>query len=222
MQFNEHWSLKLVGILVFVFVLQLIFPQITDFFLLQASDIFTRPWILVTSVFLHSGLLHLILNGFALALFGSILEEIISSKRFLMIFFIGGIVASFVFVLGLPILAFVGMPSSGNALGASGAIFSVMGMLAVLRPTMTVWVSYMPMPLWVAALVWTGQDFFGIFIPDNIANFAHLGGLFFGVIIGFFYKKKYLDRQKKYLQKRNDIMLSNEEIDTWERNTFRF
>ena len=220
MQFNEHWSLKLVGVLVAVFVLQLFFPFITDLFLLQAQDIFTRPWILVTSIFLHGSLLHLLFNGFALALFGSLLEDIIGSKYFLSLFFIGGIIASLVFVLGLPILSFIGMSSSGSALGASGAIFSVMGMLAVLRPTMTVWVSYMPMPLWVAALVWAGQDFFGIFIPDNIANFAHLGGLFFGVLIGFIYRKRYRERQMRRVQKKDSVMLSDKEIEQWEKGNF--
>src|SRR3989344_7794471 len=103
MKYNHHWTLKLVGILVVIFILQLIFPLITDLFILKSGDIFSRPWILLTSIFLHGGLGHLLLNGFALALFGSILEEIIGSKKILLLYFTGGIIASLVFLLGLPI-----------------------------------------------------------------------------------------------------------------------
>ncbi len=216
MRFNKHWSLKLVGILIAIFIFQLIFPLITDVFILKSSDILTRPWILLTSIFLHGSLGHLLLNIFALALFGSILEEIIGSKRFIIIYLTGGIIASIVFILGLPILFTIGMPTSGNALGASGAIFSILGMLAVLRPHITVWISYMPMPMWIAAIVWAGQDLMGIFIPDNVANFAHLGGLLFGIIIGFFYKDKKIKKKGK-----KSLMLGNKEIEEWESKNFR-
>lgn len=219
MRFNNHWALKILGILVVIFILQIIFPVITDLFILKSFDIFTRPWILLTSIFLHGGLGHLMLNGFALALFGSILEEIIGSKKFLVLYFSGGIMASIVFILGLPLLNAIGMPISRSALGASGAIFAVLGTLTVLRPKMTVWVSYMPMPMWVAAIVWAGQDIFGVFIPDNIANFAHLGGLAFGLIVGFFYKGKNIE--KTATKKNNDILLSDKEIEDWENKSFR-
>ena len=220
MKFNENWSLKLVGTLVIIFILQKVFPIITELFVLKSGDIFTRPWILLTSIFLHGGLVHLLFNGFALALFGSILENIIGSKRVVFVYFLGGFIASIVFVLGLPFLKLVGMPSSGNALGASGAIFAALGCLTVLRPNMRVWVSYMPMPMWVAAIVWAGQDLFGIFVPDNVANFAHLGGLIFGVLVGFAYRNKGIKTIKKK-RKKDDLMLSDKEIEEWENSNFR-
>lgn len=220
MNFKKYWAFKLVGILIVIYILQVIFPIITDLFLLKSTDIFSRPWILITSIFLHGGLSHLLLNGFALVLFGSILEGTIGTKKFLTIYFIGGIIASLVFVIGLPILSSIGMPSSGNALGASGAIFAVLGALTVLRPTMTVWVSFMPMPMWVAAIFWAGQDLLGIFIADNVANFAHLGGLVFGLIIGFYYRGRSVRDHKPRVSK--SIMLSDEEIEQWEDRNFNF
>ncbi len=222
MKHNKHWALKLLGILVIIFIAQIIFPKLTDLFVLKSADIFSRPWILLTSIFLHGGVGHLLLNGFALALFGSILEEIIGSKKFLTLYFIGGIIASLVFVFGLPILSAIGMPSSGNALGASGAIFAVLGALTVLRPGMTVWVSYMPMPMWIAAIVWAGQDLLGIFIPDNVANFAHLGGLIFGLIAGFSFRLRNVESKRKAKKKKEDMMLSDDEIEEWERRNFAF
>ena len=220
MSFNDHWALKLLGIIAVCFVIQSIFPGFTDLFILKNTEVFSRPWILITSIFLHSGLLHILLNGFALLIFGSILEEIIGSKRFLILYFLGGIIANIVFLLVLPILSLLGMPSSGNALGASGAIFAALGALTVLRPTMTVWVSYMPMPMWIAAIVWAGQDLLGVFIPDNVANFAHLGGLFFGIIGGFHLRTR--RKEKNYpKKKKDDLSLSEEELDKWERSMFR-
>ena len=207
MKFN-YLSLKITGFLVFVFILQILFPQLTNLFVLESSDVFTRPWILITSIFLHGGLSHLLLNGFALALFGSILEQIIGSKRFLFVFFVSGIFASIFSSFFYD-----------SALGASGAIFGVLGTLTVLRPLMTVWVSYMPMPMWVAAIVWALQDIFGIFIPDNIANFAHLGGLFLGLIIGFYLRRK-PEKKVKTRRKKGDIMLTKDEIESWERGHF--
>ena len=205
MKYNSYLALKLTGLLVVVFILQLIFPTITELFRLESVDVFSRPWILITSIFLHGSLGHLLLNGFALALFGSILENIIGSKKFLFVYFISGLVASI-------FASFF----YNAALGASGAIFGVLGMLTVLRPTMTVWVSYLPMPMWVAAIVWAAQDILGVFIPDNIANLAHLGGLGVGIVIGFFYKEKKVNLPRK----RKDIMLSKEEIEDFERRSF--
>jgi len=202
---NRYWALKITGILVLVFILQVIFSFISEMFILKSNDVFSRPWILITSIFLHGGLAHLMLNGFALALFGSILEEIIGSRRFLILYFISGLVANL-----------VAFPFYNAALGASGAIFGVLGCLTVLRPGMTVFVGYMPMPMWVAAIFWAIQDILGVFIPDNIANFAHLGGLAFGVILGFYYRGK----KPRVIKHTKDLMLSDDDIKDWENRMF--
>ena len=137
-----YYSLILAGICVVCFVLQLMIPGFTDSFLLVSADIWSRPWILVTSVFLHGSVVHLFYNMFALIIFGTILENIIKRKKFLIVFFVAGVLASFgsSFMYNL-------------ALGASGAIFGLLGMLAVLRPRMRVWVSYIPMPMIATSLM---------------------------------------------------------------------
>ena len=148
-------------------------------FVLDGSKVLIRPWTLLTSIFLHGNLAHLMLNGFALALFGSILENIIGSKRFLFLFFISGIFAN------IPGAIFY-----NSSLGASGAIFGIMGCLTILRPKMTIWMNLMPVPMWLAAIIWALQDIFGIFVPSDIGYWAHLGGLFFGLIYGFYVKNR--------------------------------
>ncbi len=169
----RYSALWLVGFIAVVFALQAFIPGFTGLFVLDSARVWTEPYRLLTAVFLHGGFTHLLLNSFALFLFGLLLEKEIGTVRFLMIFFAGGIVAS--------VLAALYYPSS---LGASGAIFAVMGALAVLRPGMTVWVSYIPMPMAVAVIVWAAIDLFGILMPSNVANAAHLGGLGAGLLYG--------------------------------------
>jgi hypothetical protein len=100
---------------------------------------------------------------FGLALFGSILEKIIGSKRFLWIYLGIGVLGNLIGVFLYP-----------RSLGASGAIFGILGLLAVLRPNMQVWVMYFPMPMWAAAIVWFLIDFVGIFAPAGTANAIHI------------------------------------------------
>lgn len=208
MKRNGYWALKITGILVLIFIIQLVFKNFTNLFVLNSSLVFIRPWTLITSIFLHGSLAHLMLNGFALALFGSILENIIGSKKFLFLFFISGIFAN------IPSIIFY-----NSSLGASGAIFGIMGCLVVLRPKMTIWMNFMPVPMWLAAIIWALQDVFGIFVPSynpGIANFAHLGGLFFGLIYGFYIRPK---DKNKGLNVSSE--LTEEEINEWENTWFK-
>lgn len=197
-----YWALKLCGILIFIFIIQQIFPFITLEFKLVSADIFTRPWILFTSVFLHGGILHLCYNLFALALFGTITEKVIGSRRFLLLFIVAGILASF----GSSFLY-------TSALGASGAIFGILGCLVMLRPKGTAFVLGVPMPLWIAAIVWGALDITGLFAPDKIANLAHLIGLAIGLLYGLTLRKRFAITTK---QKRYEPWPDDYTIEQWE------
>ncbi len=169
----SYFSLWMCGIIFLVFLLQGFFPGLTELFMLSSPDAFERPWILLTSIFLHANIVHLLYNLFGLALFGTILEAKIGSKKTAMIFFGSGIIANIASV-----------PFYNAALGASGAVFGIIGALAVLRPGMVVWVSYMPMPMFAAAAFWAIGDVFGLFFPGDVANAAHLAGLAAGLAAG--------------------------------------
>src|SRR3989338_1423696 len=194
----KYIALVLCTICVFVFIVQMSVAGFTESFLFVSQDAFNRPWILVTSIFLHGDLGHLRGNIFALGLFGSILEKFIGTKKFIIIFFAGGIVANI-----------VSLPFYTSALGASGAIFGLLGMLAALKPKMIVWTYGVPMPMFMAAGFWLLLDIAGAFYPTNIANVAHIGGLFFGIIVGIIF------RQPETEAKRNEN-LSDEELKEWE------
>ena len=183
----KYIALWLVGICVAVFILQNIYPSITDSFALVSANVLQAPWTLITHMFLHGSFEHLFYNMFALALFGTILEGIIGSKRFLILYFVSGLIAALGSVMFY-----------SASIGASGAIMGVLGCLAVLRPKMTVYLSYIPMPMIIATVVWAAGDLVGMFAPDEIAHAAHLFGMVFGIAVGLYYRKRFADHTRKY------------------------
>jgi hypothetical protein len=196
----RYYSVVLAIVCVAVFVLQLSYEGFTDAFVLLSSDVFSRPWILLTSVFLHGGLEHLVYNMFALVMFGLILEKLIGSRRFLIVFFLSGL--------------FSGSVSSlfyRASLGASGAIFGIIGVLAVLRPKMVVWVYSVPMPMFLAAGIWAAIDLFGLFYPSQVASAAHLAGLVLGLMLGLYWRRTFKEEKHEKEESVNDY-----EIDQWE------
>jgi membrane associated rhomboid family serine protease len=188
---NKFISLWLCGICILMFVFQLTVTGFTDHLLLT-SDAWTEPWRFVTSIFLHADIPHILYNLFALALFGAILESLIGSGRFSLVFFATGIGANLVAV-----------NFYASSLGASGAIFGVIGALIVVRPSLTVWAFGLPMPLFVAGILWAAGDFIGLFVPSTVGNIAHLSGMGIGLLFGLFYRNwslRSVPRQKVYIR----------------------
>jgi hypothetical protein len=204
MKYNIRAALWLSLIIFIIFLLQKLIPAFTDLFILDSRLVIPRIWTLLTAIFLHSGMVHLLYNLFALALFGSILEHIIGSRKFLILFFVSGLAASF-----------ASLPFYTMVLGASGAIFGILGMLSILRPKMTVWLYHMPMPMIVALFVWAAGDVLGIFAPTGTANIAHLGGLGVGLIAGIYYRKQFREKRNK----REGVHIDEGKVKEWE-NTF--
>ena len=147
---------------------------------LQPASLLARPWTIVTNLFIHSGLWHIIANMLTLYFFGTYLSRLIGESRFLIVYFGGGILGNILFVLLAPPLSI--------AVGASGAIFALGGVLAVMRPKLTVFIFPIPVPipLWAAVI---GGFVIISFLP-NIAWQAHLGGLVLGLIAGYFFRKR--------------------------------
>ena len=203
MKYNIRAALWLCFIIFIIFLLQFFIEGFTDYFILDTRLVLFKFYTLITAIFLHSGIPHLFYNLFGLALFGSILEHVIGSKRFLILFFISGLAASL-----------VSIPFYARVLGASGAIFGILGMLGILKPKMTVWVYSMPMPMIMALFVWGAGDVLGIFVPTGTANIAHLGGLGIGVIAGLFYRRQF--REKK--EKKEEVFIDEDKVKEWEKS----
>jgi len=198
----KFYTLLLTLIIIAVFILQAIIPNFTDSLLLNQQS-FPEVWRFVTAIFLHGSLTHLIFNLFALILFGLVLESLIGSNRFLLVFFSTGIIAN--------IISFNFYPAS---LGASGAIMGIIGALTVSKPLMTVWAFSLPMPMFVAAIIWTIGDILGIFYPSGIGNIAHLSGLGIGLILGIIFRLR--KKEEKSCQYSYKINIPESYMQDWE------
>jgi len=188
-----------------MFVLQLLIPGFTDSLDLTQQS-FPQAWRFVTAIFLHASLTHIIFNLFALVLFGLIVEKLIGSNRFLFVFLATGIFANLVSVFFYP-----------SSLGASGAIMGVIGVLTIIRPKMPVWIYSIPMPMFLASIVWAVGDIIGVFNPSGVGNIAHLSGLGLGLIIGLYFRARHIGKEKQKLKADySRINLSENEMRSWE------
>lgn len=152
-----------------------------DFFKIYDGQV----WLIITSAFLHFELLHFLINIYSLYRIGLIVEQFYNEKILFSVYIIGAIGAS----LLTYIVAFVEINSSGMSgslfsVGASGAIFSLVGLLlgGTLRKSrygFSLPFSFSDIiPIVLFSLI------IGLTPGSNINNWAHLGGLITGIILG--------------------------------------
>ncbi len=174
---------SLIVINVFVFLLAFILDQfidVYDIFGLKPFGFSSRPWTIATAMFLHADIMHIFTNMLTLYFFGDFVVELVGERRFLWIYLLGGITGNIFYV----VLAQSNVP----AVGASGAIFALGGVLTLMRPMVRVIVFPIPapIPLWIAVI---GGFLLLSFIP-GIAWQAHFGGLLSGLIAGYFLRRR--------------------------------
>lgn len=207
----KFYALKLSLFILTVFLAQIFIANFTELFILNSKALL-ESWRFLTSIFLHGSLIHLIYNLFALAFFGTILEKIIGSIRFLLIFLITGILANL-----------ISINFYSSSLGASGAIFGIIGALILLRPMLIIWAFGMPMPIFIAGILWGFGDLIGAYgfiigSPiDNTGNIAHLSGLIFGLLFGLLFRERFTVRKtRNFPIKINEKLMRN-----WEERHLR-
>jgi membrane associated rhomboid family serine protease len=171
-----------------VFLLQMMFDQATGglftrhFSLSPAGMQSLELWQPLTYIFLHTGFLHLILNMAGLFFFGPETERAIGTQRFMLLYLGGGILA------GLGWLMISGTAVS-FCLGASGAVFAILGAYAALfpeRPVTLLVFFVIPVTLRARTLA-LGLGLFSLLAmisqPGQVAYAAHL----VGGVLGYFY-----------------------------------
>ena len=148
-------------------------------------------WTFLTSMFMHAGFFHLFANMFSLLFIGSLTEKILGGKRYFWFYMISGLFAGLLFVGSTWVF-----PEDVNtfAVGASGALFGLVGLLVLLTPNLPVYLMFIPIPIkmkfagpGILVLLW----FISLVGNIPIGNDAHLGGLLIGLIYGFYLKNKY-------------------------------
>jgi len=140
------------------------------------------PWQLLTYGFLHGNMTHIFFNMFGLWMFGRELELMMGPKRFLTYFLICVVGAGFV---QLVVAAFQG--GIYPTVGASGGVFGILLAYGLTFPNRTVMLLFPPIPMkakYFVLLYGLLELYLGVSgNAPGVANFAHLGGMFFGFIL---------------------------------------
>ncbi len=188
-----------------VFLAQYMFPRyhveiIEQLALFNFESPFFKLWQPVTYMFLHGDFSHLFFNMFALWMFGRQIEYDLGQKRFAIYYFATGIGAALIQMLvGYLMLTNAANAAEAHALlmtptvGASGAVFGILLAFGMLHPNERIMLLIPPIPLkakWFVIIYGAIELFAGVRGGDNIAHFAHLGGMIFGLILLLAWKKK--------------------------------
>ena len=178
----------------------------------MASDF--NPAQLISYMFMHGGFTHLFFNMFAVWMFGRILEQIWGPKKFLFYYIACGIGAGLIQELVqyiqyavqlsaydkvdlgegmiVPMAQYLNLM---NTVGASGAVYAILLAFGMLFPNEKMFIIPIPFPIKAKYFV-AGYAIIELMEgiannpTDNVAHFAHLGGMIFGFILIMYWKKK--------------------------------
>lgn len=146
------------------------------------------PWQVITYAFLHGGIGHIFFNMFALWMFGQQLESLWGSNRFALYYFLcvlGAALAQLVVTYGGPPIPTV---------GASGGVFGILLAFGMTFPNQPIYLMFFPVPIkakWFVLGYGLLELYSGVTGTSNgIAHFAHLGGMFVGIILILYWRGK--------------------------------
>ena len=165
-------------------------PLMSRWFALNPITFIYKPWQLVTYMFMHGGIGHLFFNMYTLYIFGSVLENIWGTKKFLTFYFVTGVGAALVHILVQHLTGDFAL-----TVGASGAIYGILMGYAMLYPDSVLTLIIPPISMkakWFV-LVFAGIELLlGVTgTQAGVAHFAHLGGLIFAFLLIMYWKKKH-------------------------------
>jgi membrane associated rhomboid family serine protease len=147
-----------------------------------------KYWTILTNMFLHGNAEHFVLNMLALFFFGHIVEDAVGRKKLLLIFLASGIFAN---ICTLAAGAIGLMAADIPTIGASGAIFGLLGAAMILKPFEFISFPYViPVPVVIIALLYAFYNTLSFIltltgVQSQIAYVAHIGGIFAGIYFGF-------------------------------------
>lgn len=189
----ESPTFTLLGVFVVVFVVQSLVGVLTD--PLTARSLFAlstpvtlNPWTVVTSVYAHGSVSHLVANGIALVFVGFPLERETTTARFHAFFLLTGVLAGLAEVWFASVVGSMlpGIVAQVNVLGASGAIFALLGyLLTSNRLTDRVVGSFEVSPrAQLAVFAVVAAAITAVTAGQHVALVAHFTGLLLGLLAG--------------------------------------
>jgi membrane associated rhomboid family serine protease len=174
-------ALILANVLVFVLETLIGSAAVTRFALWPLGPQF-QPWQLLTYAFLHGSVWHLLLNMFALYMFGSDLERVWGPRRYLLYYVVCVLAAA------LSQIAFAATTAAHYpTIGASGGVFGLLLAFALYFPQRMIVLLFppIPMPAWLFATLYGVIELVsGVAgLAGGVAHFAHLGGMLGGFLL---------------------------------------
>ena len=182
-----------------------------------------KPYQFVTYMFMHGSFSHIFFNMFALWMFGNAIENAWGPKRFLIFYMVCGIGAGVTqeivqyiqlsgniheTVDGVKYVVMSGQPVALNALttvGASGAVYGILLAFGMMWPNSRIYL-YFLIPIktkWFVIIYGLLELFAGFSSNDNVAHFAHVGGMLFGLILILYWRNKETGWRPKFKIRRN-------------------
>lgn len=147
-----------------------------------------RAYQFITYMFLHANFEHIFFNMFALWMFGRTLENELGSQRFLTYYMICGIGAALIQAA----IAW-GMGDPMVLVGASGAVMGLLLAFGVLHPNAVIMLLIPPIPMkakWFVIIYGVIELFLGWRGAGNVAHFAHVGGMLWGLALLYWWKRR--------------------------------
>ncbi len=195
-------TVTLIALNILIFFYQVFSPQGLEYHVLRMGAIpyeithfttvtfFPRispPLTLLTSMFIHGGILHLFGNMLYLWIFGNNIEDFLGPLRFILFYLISGLGASLIHIAFHP-------SSQVPMVGASGAIAGVLGAYFLLYPgarvLTLVFIWILPVPAFIILGLWFVAQVVNVGIGGGVAWFAHIGGFLIGLGLLQLYLKK--------------------------------
>ena len=144
-----------------------------------------RIWQPITYMFMHGDFFHIFFNMWGVWMFGTQLENLWGSKRFLKFYLLTGLAAG--------ILHFILFPGPIPLVGASGALFGLLLGFGMMFPNAQLMLIFLPVPIkakYFVIIYGLMELYYGFTSTGNIAHFAHLGGMLFGFLIIKYWQRK--------------------------------
>jgi membrane associated rhomboid family serine protease len=186
--------ITIIGVIGFLLVNPEISNQTIRYLSVPSSPkiLLVRPWTLITYMFTHKELLHILVNLLWLYWFGKIFLEYLDQKKLVAVYLLGGISGAFTYVLSYNVFpAFSGIAGESiPLLGASASVMAIVVAIAAYVPDYTVY-------LFLLGRVKIKYIALGIFILTSIMDFsvnsggklAHIGGAIFGYLYTINYRQ---------------------------------
>lgn len=148
-------------------------------------------WQFVTYMFMHANFWHIFFNMYTLYIFGSVVEQMLGSKKFFTFYMLSGIGSAAIYI-GIQALTH----SYGACVGASGAIYGVLIAYAMLFPDNKMTLIFPPVTLsakWMVIIFLAIELGTGVISTvanvGVVAHFAHVGGMLVGFLLMYYWRK---------------------------------